>query len=63
MNIIFAEKDIQQRIEETKNKLEKCHEQYLKGEISALQHHQQERELLNALEKLFIMKNTQGITY
>lgn len=63
MNIVFAEKDTQQKIEETKKKLEKCHEQYLKGEISLLKHQQQERELLNVLEKLFIMKNTQGIAF
>ncbi len=63
MNIVIAEKNAQQKIEEVKQHLEQCREQFVKGEVDFKVYHQQEIDLLSSLEKLFISKNTQGLVF
>lgn len=61
MNVVFAGKDTQQKIDELKLLLTENHKKFQNGEIDHPTYQQKEKEMLASLEQLFIIKNTQGI--
>lgn len=61
MNIVNAALDTQQKIVDLKEQIEINYNQFHQGEQDFKKYQERENNLLSTLEKLLIVKNTQGI--